>query len=433
MKHIVITVILILIACNTASAQWTKVYQTDSCHCSLFTRWPLVGMGFWGSDSGVLCEEVNGITALTLDGGMSWNAADDPNLTINFPKPNFGSNSSFLDINHIWLCNEALVHRTNDGGKSWELDTNKNPDAFIARCIFFVDTLIGFEGGPGIIYRTSDGGKNWDSVQVPGGDSSDFDVYQIQFCNPKIGLAICNDYAGLILRTTDSGITWALTTPPDWAQLGSAQSLSFPDLKDAWFADDFDIFHSTDTGSTWTRISGQIETFSSFTSISFLDSIHGIASANGSPSSKSLIRGYTSDGGKSWRTDSVDLESGGGFTSFPDLNTAYVGGYDAVYKLNVQDLGVQAAPIINSSLQIYPNPFTQSTQITFTSQSAGYAEVSVVNMLGVEEARLFSGELGAGEHSFTWGADGTSAPRGVYECLVRMNGQVKALPVVLMR
>ncbi len=88
----------------------------------------------------------------------------------------------------------------------------------------------------------------------------------------------------------------------------------------------------------------------------------------------------------------------------------------------------------DSTLTIAPNPFSQSTQITFTSPSAGYAEVSIVNMLGVEVARLFSGELGAGEHSFAWDSQaGSQVPQGTYECLVRMNGQVETLPVVLMR
>jgi hypothetical protein len=98
-------------------------------------------------------------------------------------------------------------------------------------------------------------------------------------------------------------------------------------------------------------------------------------------------------------------------------------------------LSVKASrPNISTSPQIYPNHFTQSTQITFTSQAAGYAEVSIMNMLGVEVARLFSGELGAGEHSFTWDADKNAcATQGAYECLVRMNGQVETLPVVLMR
>jgi hypothetical protein len=55
-------------------------------------------------------------------------------------------------------------------------------------------------------------------------------------------------------------------------------------------------------------------------------------------------------------------------------------------------------------------------------------------MLGVEVTRLFSGELGAGEHSFSWDAGKNAyATQGVYECVVRMNGHMETVPVVLMR
>ncbi len=75
------------------------------------------------------------------------------------------------------------------------------------------------------------------------------------------------------------------------------------------------------------------------------------------------------------------------------------------------------------ALTSVPNPFTQSTTINFTIPESGVAEVSVVNLLGTEVAHIFSGELSAGEHTFTWNA--TGFPDGMYECLVDMNGHVK--------
>jgi hypothetical protein len=86
----------------------------------------------------------------------------------------------------------------------------------------------------------------------------------------------------------------------------------------------------------------------------------------------------------------------------------------------------------NVSLQSYPNPFSQSTTISFTPESSGYADVSIVNLLGTEVAHLFSGELAAGEHSFVW-SNPTGLPDGTYECLIRFNGQVQTMPMVLMR
>ena len=69
----------------------------------------------------------------------------------------------------------------------------------------------------------------------------------------------------------------------------------------------------------------------------------------------------------------------------------------------------------------------------FMPQASGYADVSIFNQLGVEVGRLFSGELDSGEqHTFAW-SNPTALPDGVYECLIRMNGQVETLPIVLIR
>ncbi len=61
----------------------------------------------------------------------------------------------------------------------------------------------------------------------------------------------------------------------------------------------------------------------------------------------------------------------------------------------------------------------------------GVGEVSIVNLLGAEVARLYEGELDAGEHSFTWDASGAAA--GMYECLVRVNGNVQRVPLAHLR
>ena len=61
----------------------------------------------------------------------------------------------------------------------------------------------------------------------------------------------------------------------------------------------------------------------------------------------------------------------------------------------------------------------------------GYADISIVNLLGEQVARIFSGELDAGHpHNFTF--SGKGLPDGIYECLIRMNGQVEKQAVVLL-
>jgi len=92
--------------------------------------------------------------------------------------------------------------------------------------------------------------------------------------------------------------------------------------------------------------------------------------------------------------------------------------------------GVANEPALQSSFHLtsHPNPFSQSSTITFSCAEPGVGEVTIVNLLGAEVARLFSGELGAGEHSFQWDASGAAA--GVYECVVRAGGQVQRVKIV---
>jgi hypothetical protein len=80
---------------------------------------------------------------------------------------------------------------------------------------------------------------------------------------------------------------------------------------------------------------------------------------------------------------------------------------------------------------VYPNPFSQSATITFTCPNQGPTQVSVVNLLGVEVALLFSGDLDAGEHTFSW--DAHEMPPGMYGCVVRLNGSTVQVPMMLLR
>ena len=92
---------------------------------------------------------------------------------------------------------------------------------------------------------------------------------------------------------------------------------------------------------------------------------------------------------------------------------------------------VTERPILASEISSYPNPFPSRTQISFTASEAGYAEVSIVNNLGAEVARLYAGELGDGNHSFAW--DASNFAPGTYWCLVRMNGQLQRIGLSLVR
>lgn len=78
---------------------------------------------------------------------------------------------------------------------------------------------------------------------------------------------------------------------------------------------------------------------------------------------------------------------------------------------------------LHSLLTVSPNPTSGPVAIKLWTDEYSSAEISIVNVLGIEVAHLFSGELEAGEHTFMWGA--TSVPAGVYAVrLVTPQGSV---------
>jgi hypothetical protein len=98
---------------------------------------------------------------------------------------------------------------------------------------------------------------------------------------------------------------------------------------------------------------------------------------------------------------------------------------------NNSSVASQIIPASSIHLTSYPDPFSQSTTISFTSPESGVAEVTVVNLLGQEVARIFSGELQSGDHEFSWDASGM--PPGMYECVVRINGSIERVGMALER
>ncbi len=67
--------------------------------------------------------------------------------------------------------------------------------------------------------------------------------------------------------------------------------------------------------------------------------------------------------------------------------------------------------------QNYPNPFNPSTVIPIYMSEDAHVEITIFNVIGQEVARIFDGDLKAGNHTFEWnGLDehGEEAPSGVY-------------------
>ncbi len=305
------------------------------------------------------------------------------------------------------------LFRSTDDGTSWTLvstqlqgDSTINELA-IAGANFFARTSSG-------IFRSSDSGKSWSLAN----NGLPKDTMVIALTAIGTDLFAGTPYGGPF-RSTDSGNHWSSANAGMTADSSSVSA--FASIGTNIFASTVaGVFRSTDQGDTW------------FNAGHFLSRMITVSGSN-------LFAGLdgvylSTDSGTSWSNTGYNQ---GMFALAVNQSYVFTGTYDiGVWRRPLSDFGIssvaQTPVAAQPAIQSFPNPFTQSTEITFTTQAAGYAEVSIVNALGAEVARLFAGELGSGSHSFDWDADRMSAPRGVYWCVVKRDG-VEAAPIALVR
>jgi photosystem II stability/assembly factor-like uncharacterized protein len=389
MRTIVLAILLIGLT-DAAHGQWVQIYQTEYCNCSPNIRERIDGMAFFGHDSGVIVRADTAgatITSVTIDGGKTWH----DNLAYGMD-----GHVSATDINHVWSSVGQIIYHTTDAGKTWEANTIQDSSLDYASCIYFIDSLTGFVGGKSLsIFRTSDGGKNWKREHGPdtGGDILDpYYLQDIDFASPKIGIATAGDLHNWILRTTDGGLTWTNTRDLYSPISNESTGLSYSDPYNAYFTTSTYLYHSTDSGQNWHIVGDWVPFGKDFSSVSFIDSLHGIAKSGGDfQRTFPLFLAYTSDGGLTWQTISIDSEGGtDGLTSFPDTSAAYIGGFDAVFKLSPQSLSVAVQPIKNTdSLSIV----FDGTRAVIIMPQGFFGQVRVLDVLGrtVEEHTIVSG------------------------------------------
>jgi hypothetical protein len=381
------------------------------------------GLSWHPCDNGIYFDSVDAnyppITAFTTEGSKVY-VSLFPNGPLVYVTSNNGSDwkmepinglpeSSFVQINALTKCGNYLFAGTSDSGvyvlsdtgSTWEQRNSGLSELWplLSVTAFAVnDTTIyvgsyGDDGVVGSVFASTNFGKTWSGAGAGG---------------PIIALAFGENT--LFIGSTDVTVTTGSITPP----ITGKPYFSYPVRSIAVI--DSSIFLGSSQGHGFFVTTGYVGNGNAPQWTSFNDGLP--TNAYGSDYTVSSIMLMDSF---------IFVSQSEAFTEGPSCQ---------VYRRPLSDFGissvVQSPATIPSEFKIFPNPFSQSTQITFSSQAAGYAEVSIVNMLGVEVARLFSGELSAGEHSYMW-SNPSGLPNGAYECLVRMNGQVETLPVVLMR
>ena len=141
---------------------------------------------------------------------------------------------------------------------------------------------------------------------------------------------------------------------------------------------------------------------------------------------------FTTDNGMHWTLAGLDGITVSRLISYGDTTYALTNqGIFALTRIGASSvrnpIGITANE--NIQLSLYPNPSSGRTTIKISSAESGVAQITIINLFGEEVAKIFTGELEAGEHSFVWNAK--NLPAGMYSYIVRINSDVQQVPMIL--
>ncbi len=85
----------------------------------------------------------------------------------------------------------------------------------------------------------------------------------------------------------------------------------------------------------------------------------------------------------------------------------------------------------DSPLKVFPNPFSEQTNIRFSLEQAGVATLEVYDCLGKRVATLVNGPAPEGEHNVAF--DGSELPGGIYMVRLSGNGSVLNRKILLLK
>ncbi len=346
----------------------------------------------------------------TTDSGTTW-VSMDSGLHSNNTFQSLYANGSLL----IAGTDGTGVYRSIDSGKSWT-------QPFLQLFGLAINTLAGSGGkffagtyGSGV-YVSADDGVTWTSLSTSNPALSTSTVWALD----TIGTNIVAGTTAGSFWSSDGGMNWSQST--GIASTDTVHALATIG-SEIFAGTSFGIFLSTDNGESW-NITG------------FQNSVNALATYQGNLFANSARVFLSTNAGNSWISVDTGLAGMDVLVLAVNGDGLYAGTRSgSVWRRPIWQM-VSTNEVLNENsplqpLSIYPNPVSQDATISFPSDVASPANVSIYNLLGYEVAQLYDGPLDVGNHSYTW--DASCAMSGSYICVVRMNGQVLRVPVVVVK
>jgi len=217
----------------------------------------------------------------------------------------------FVDADRGWIASfdQTIVH-TEDGGASWVVQLGGSPTGTMGPKILqmqFVDAergwAVGFGGPDGTVLRTTDGGATW----TPGFVGPSTFVSALSFVDADVGWVAGASFvdgapSGVVWVTKDGGVTWT----PLATGLSSLDAVRFVDRLNGWAMGSVDfrgvILHTTDGGLTWSeQLRADLSVY--FRAMDFVSATTGWVSRAGFLPEHNRILA-TNDGGATWTEQS---------------------------------------------------------------------------------------------------------------------------------
>ncbi len=400
-----------------------SVYFTDS-----LTGWAV-------GDSGIIIN--------TIDGGDNWviqesNTYNDI-VDVFFLNSQLGWASSF---NYSELPYGTLLLKTTNGGNDWICEPYPTDNVFMT-CIFFLDSLVGWMGGsPHAIVKTSDGGNLWQQANVDTSTLAFFPVLDIKFYNEQYGYASGGmfDIAGVTWHTHNGGEIWYAIDGSD-APADEVHNLYIYDSLrvigcggDPDFGYGVGLLRTYDGGPSWEYEELGMQGIAY--DIDFVNDAEAWAPLG--PQRKFI---YSVDSGSTWLELPTPESTAIFDITFTDSLHGYAVGREGAVLRFKPEIHVGTESITKSSSetklnQNYPNPFVESTTITFSifdNENIHHPiNVLIFDIYGIRVAEFLLQKNISGKYSVRFNGDGI--PNGIYYFQLNISDQiVDTKKMVLMR
>lgn len=347
MKTIFFFTLFVSIGLN-ATAQWTEVPTSSSIGAGA----DLNSLFFLNADTGYVEDVISQYDSdyyKTTDGGINWTltSIEDAKGEIYFINDTLG------------FVGGSPIQKTIDGGITW----SANDSVAEGEVIQFLDDSIGYVSSQTTLYKTIDAGSNWTqkaNVSSYGG------IRDMHFINEDVGYLVGrNSGDGLILKTTDGGITWT----QDFLGGHPFTAVYFSDVNNGYVvgtgtvtipgAQNWEgvIYKTTDGGDNW------VEQFRNVPECLLDIEFTSVHTGYVAGFFSTILK--TENGGDDWQAE--ELPRGGYWNSifFVNKDIGYVSGKESLMLKTTNGGALIITNEDNSPdlVGVYPNPATSTITI----------------------------------------------------------------------